>query len=153
MLWKDILSHKSPELGIPWPVIHWSSSKLIALCLTFSLVTRMKLTYHPTLELAPSATCLQKCWMRAWTEITFSLTSWRTCTVLDSSFGRSLGDVYQEVSDSDIAGAAADPFGSEIRVTVLFTKSDLTLFSPLFLLMRSQSSQNMVFNVLELSLS
>ena len=45
------------------------------------------------------------------------------------------------------------PFWSEIRVTVLFTASDLTLFSPLFLLMRSQSSQNMVFNVLELSLS
>ena len=109
MLWKDILSHESPELGIPWPVIHWSSSTLIARCLTFSLVTRMKLTYHPTLELAPSATCLQKCWMRAWTGTTFSLTLWRTCTVLDSSFGRSLGDVYQEVSDSDVAGAAADP--------------------------------------------
>lgn len=41
---------------------------------------------------------------------------------------------------------------SEIRVIVLFTKSDLICFSPLFLLLRSQSSQTMVFNILELSL-
>lgn len=68
----------------------------------------MKLTYHPTLELAPNAICLQKCWTRAWIEITFSLTSWPTCTVLDSSFGRLLGDVYQEVSNSDTVGAITD---------------------------------------------
>lgn len=41
---------------------------------------------------------------------------------------------------------------SEIRVIVLFTKSDLICFSPLFLLLRSQSSQTMVFNILERSL-
>lgn len=41
---------------------------------------------------------------------------------------------------------------SEIRVIVLFTKSDLICFSPLFLLLRSQSSQTMVFNILEPSL-
>lgn len=41
---------------------------------------------------------------------------------------------------------------SEIRVIVLFTKSDLICFSPLFLLLRSQSSQTVVFNILERSL-
>ena len=40
---------------------------------------------------------------------------------------------------------------SEIRVIALFTKSDLIWFSPVFLLMQSQSSQTMGFNILERS--
>lgn len=89
----------------------------------------MKLTYHLTLELAPNAICLQKCWTRAWTEITSSLTSWLTCIVLASSFGRLLGDVYQEVRSSAVFEKLLSEllqilsFWSEIQVIILSVRS------------------------------
>lgn len=108
----------------------------------------MKLTYHPTLGLAPNATCLRKSWMRAWIEITFSLTSWPTCTVSDSSFGRLLGDVYQEVSNSDPVRATTNPFIHIRSQLYCPQKSDFSFFFYLFLLMHSQSSQEMIFHIL-----
>lgn len=136
----------------PW-FICWSSLMLIAFCFTFSLVIQMKLTYHPTLELAPNAICLRKCWTRAWIEITFSLTSWPTCTVLDSSFGRLLGDVYQEVSNSDTVGAITDSLFLTGSQSYHFFHKKQILFFSLFLFMQSQFSQEMIFHILELSLT
>lgn len=129
-------------------VLCWSSLMPMVLCFTFSLVIQMKLTYHPTLELAPNATCLRKSWMRAWIEITFSLTSWPTCTVSDSSFGRLLGDVYQEVSNSDPVRATTNPFIHIRSQLYCPQRSDFSFFFYLFLLMHSQSSQEMIFHIL-----
>lgn len=57
----------------------------------------MRWTSLPTQRLVPSATCRQRFWTRRWTKVTFSRTSWRTCTALGSFFGRSLGAASQEV--------------------------------------------------------
>ena len=113
-----ILSHLPPKLWfrnhlglLPVGLLpYWRGSAY------FSLVTPMRWTYHPTLGSAPNATCLRKCWMRAWTELTFSPTSWLTCTVSGSSFGRWLGDVCQGVSNW-YCRATTNPFcWSEIKV-------------------------------------
>lgn len=100
-LWGNVSFPESFSLWIATDMLAQSASHSSLQCwqrlIFFPLVTQMRLTFPPTPGLAPSATCLQKCWTRAWIETISSPTSWLTCTVSGSSSGRSRGDVFLEV--------------------------------------------------------